>query len=180
MRRSVQGVHQLAQAVRDFTTGEMLSRAVDENGEVMKKPDGTGDVIVSDAYLRQEFPPPGKARARSGGSTPTEQLKDRQADLSEALDRLHEAFKAVTAVTGNDGSPLVEVEGLDPQFCTKRRELLSGIGDELNIWSRTYRRRHGTSATRVFREDLEGEDEDDGMDSFEVEDEEANDSSDET
>ena len=116
MRRTVHGVHQLAQGLRDFTAGQHM-RAVDEDGPIKKRSDGNGDQIVSDAYLRQEFPPPGKARARSGGSTPTEQLKDRVFDLSEAMGELEKAFNAVVAVTGHDGSPLVEVDGVDPHFC---------------------------------------------------------------
>jgi hypothetical protein len=166
MRHTVQGVHQLAQAMRDFTSGQNI-RAVDENGTIKMRADGTGELNVSDAYLRQEFPAPGKTRARSGGSTATEQLKDRLADLSDAMDRLDEAFKAVAAVAGNDGTPLVEVDGVEPQFCTTRRQLLSRIGDELIFWDRTFRRRHGTPALPVAGED--GDDDDDGAPYFEDE-----------
>ena len=72
---------------------------------------------------------------------PTERLKDRVADLGEALDRLEAAFKAVYTVTGNDGDPLVEVDDVDAQFCTTSRQVLAKIGDELNFWGRTWRRR---------------------------------------
>jgi len=58
-------------------------------------------------------------------------MKDKLADLSGALDMLDDAFKAVTAVTANDGSPLVEVNGVDAQVCTNRRQQHSRIGDEL-------------------------------------------------
>ena len=75
---------------------------------------------------------------------PTEQLKDRVADLGEALDKLEAAFLAVYTVAGNDGGPLVEVDGVEAQFCTTRRQVLAKIGDELNFWARTWRRRHGT------------------------------------
>jgi hypothetical protein len=143
MRRTVQGVHQLAQALKDFTAGTLI-RAVDEKGEIKRKADGSADLIVSDLYLRQQFPAPGKVRARSGGTMPTELLKDRVADLGEALDRVEAAFKAVYTVTGNDGDPLVEVDGVDTQFCTSSRQVLAKIGDELNFWGRIWRRRHGT------------------------------------
>jgi hypothetical protein len=165
MRRTVQGVHQLAQALKDFTAGQLI-RAVDENGAIKKKADGSGDLIVNDPYLRQQFPPPGKARARSGGTMPTEQLKDRVADLGEALDKLEEAFKAVYTVTGNDGSPLVDVDGVDAQFCTASRKVLAEIGDELNIWARLWRRRHGTPVVPAVVDS--GADED--VDEEEVED----------
>ena len=164
MRHTVQGVHQLAQALRDSSADQQHIRAVDENGAIKKKLDGTSDLIISDAYLRQEFPPPGKARARTGGFTPTEQLRDRLADLGQAMDKLGDAFQAVQAVIGNDASPLVEVDGVDPQFCTIRRKLLSQIGDELNIWDRTFRRRHGTPAVPVLGKDIDDEDEDGQVD----------------
>jgi hypothetical protein len=167
MRRTVQGVHQLAQALRDFTAGQHI-RAVDEDGAIKKRADGTGDLIVTDAYLRQEFPPPGKARARSGGTMPTEQLKDRLADLSDVMDRLEEAFKAVAAVAGNDGNPLVDVDGVDAQFCTARRQLLGRIGDELNFWGRTWRQRHGTPAVPIISEETDAEDDEDVDEDYET------------
>jgi hypothetical protein len=167
MRRSVQGVHQLAQALRDFAAGQQFTRAVDENGAIKKRADGAGDLIVTDTYLRNEFPPLGKVRARSGGSMPAEQLKDRIADLSDAMDKLDGAFKAVAAVVGNDGNPLVEVDGVEAQFCTTRRQLLSRIGDELNFWGRIWRRRHGTPAAPVAREDTD--EEENGADAYEDE-----------
>ena len=165
MRKSVPGVHQLAQALRDFSASQPI-RAVDDNGAIKKRSDGVTDLIVNDDYLRQEFPAPGKARARSGGATPSEQLNDRLADLSDAMDTLEEAFKAVAAVTGNDGSPLVETEGVDPGFCSVRRQLLSRIGDQLSFWDRTFRRRHGVPTTIGAAEDTD-EDEND-MDDFEM------------
>jgi hypothetical protein len=159
MRRGVPGVRQLAQALRDFDAGHHI-RAVDENGEIKKRSDGAADLVVNDSYLRQEFPPPGKTRARSGGPTPTEQLNDRLADLSDAMEELEAAFKAVAAVAGNDGSPLVEVEGVDPSFCATRRQSLSRIGDELNFWDRTFRRRHGMPAVVSTGGDTEEEEDD--------------------
>ncbi len=175
MRRTVQGVHQLAQGLKDFAAGQLI-RAVDEYGAIKKKADGGSELIVNDAYLRQQFPPPGKARARSGGTMPTEQLKDRVAEMGEALDKLAEAFKAVYTVTGNDGGPLVDVDGVDAQFCTTSRQVLAKIGDELNFWARTWRRRHGTPVVPAVVDDAdvdadEEEVEDDYEASEEVEDE---------
>jgi hypothetical protein len=72
------------------------------------------------------------------------------------------AFKAVAAVTGNDGNPLVDVDGVDAQFCANRRQLLGRIGDELNFWGRTWRMRHGTPPVPITSsEDGEEEDADD-------------------
>jgi len=155
MRRTVHGVHQLAQALKDFTAGQLI-RAVDENGAVKKKADGN-EMIINDAYLRQQFPPPGKTRGRSGGTMPTEQLKDRVADLSDALDKLDEVFKSVATVIGNDGGPLVEVDGVDAQFCTARRQVLTRISDELSFWARTWRRRHGAPVTPAIVDEADAD-----------------------
>src|SRR5262249_8055659 len=106
MRFSKQGIHQLARALTDFAAGDPI-RAVDENGAVKQRPNALGDLTVSDVYLREQFPAKGKASARSGGATAGEQLKDRIADMSDAMDKLEDAFKAVVAVTGLDGGPLV-------------------------------------------------------------------------
>jgi hypothetical protein len=153
-------VQQLARALKDFGSGEPI-RAVDEHGAVKQRPNGLGDLIVSDVYLREQFPAPGKARARSGGMTPSEQLADRIADLSDALDKLEEAFKAVVVINGADGGPLVAEMGVEPQFCSTRRQFLGTIGDELYVWSRTFRQRHGGVTTPSFQEDPEdGEDDD--------------------
>ncbi len=157
MRRSLQGVYQLARALTDFTAGEPI-RAVDEDGTVKQRPNGLGDLIVTDVYLREQFPAPGKVRARSGGATPNEQLKDRIVDLSDAMDKLEEAFNAVVAVVGMDGGPLVNEIGVDPQFCSSRRQLLGTIGDELHIWARTFRQRHGVvTMAALARDDAEDE-----------------------
>ena len=71
---------------------------------------------------------------------------------------------------GNDGNPLVEVDGVDAQFCTTRRQLLTRIGDELNFWGRTWRQRHGAPVVQVASEDAE--DEDEGADVYEEDEDE--------
>jgi hypothetical protein len=107
-----------------------------------------------------EFPPPGKSRARSGGATPTEMLNDRLADFSDTVDKLEAAFKAVHAVAGIDGNPLVDTEGVEPKFCAAHRQLLIRVGDELSFWDRTYRRRHGVAAQAMSDVETDGLDED--------------------
>jgi hypothetical protein len=166
MRRTVQGVHQLAQALRDLKSGQLI-RAVDESGEIRKRADGSGDQIVSDFYLREEFPPAGKIRARSAGITPTEILKDRLVDFSEALEKLGEAFTAIGSITGNDGLPLVEVDGVDSRHCGEWRKTLSQIADDLNFWGRTFRRRYKPTPGLLLLEDAD--DGDDTLDTFEPE-----------
>lgn len=168
MRFSKQGIHQLARALTDFAAGEPI-RAVDENGAVKQRPNNLGDLIVNDVYLRDQFRARGQVSAKSGGKTPGEQLKDRIVDLSEAMNGLEEAFKAVVGVTGLDGGPLVAELGVDSEFASERRKLLSLIGDELHIWSRTFRQRHGVVTTPTLSRDAdEEEDERDDADEPEV------------
>ncbi len=122
--------------------------------------DGSGEQIISDVHLRNQFPPPGKVKATRAGTTPTEILKVRLADLSEALDKLDSAFIRVGEVNGNDANSLVETVGVDPSFCETRREALRKIGDELSFWERTYRKRHGAAAPAVsvkIDEDIDDE-----------------------
>jgi hypothetical protein len=130
---------------------------VDETGVVKQRPNNLGDLIVNDVYLRDQFRARGQVSAKSGGKTPGEQLKDRIVDLSQAMDSLEEAFKAVVGVTGLDGGPLVAELGVDPEFATERRKLLTLIGDELHIW--TFRQRHGVVTTPTLSRDADDEDE---------------------
>jgi len=149
MRRTPFGVRQLAQAIRDFSAERQL-RAVDETGAFVVRSDGNGEQIIHDVYLRNQFPPPGKVKATTAGTTPAELLKAHLADLSEALDQLDSVFSKVSEVKGNDSNSLVETLGVDPSFCENRREALRRIGDELSFWERTYRKRHGSAAATVI------------------------------
>jgi hypothetical protein len=167
MRFSKQGIQQFARALSDFAAGEPI-RAVDDDGVVKQRPNGMGDLIVNDVYLRETFPALGKVSARTGGVTAGEQLKNRIADLSDAMDTLEEAFKAVVAVTGLDGGPLVAELGVEPAFATERRKLLSLVGDELNIWGRTFRQRHGVVTTPKLSKDPDDDDQDEDADDAEV------------
>jgi hypothetical protein len=143
VRRTTRGVHQLAQALRDFKE-ERPIRAVDEDGSIRKLSDGSGDQVVTDVFLRDEYPAPGKGRAKRPGDTPTELLHNSLVDFGKAMDQLSEAFTAIGAVLGDDGTPLVEFDGADPRSCAAWREILKGIDDELTIWGRTFSKRHGT------------------------------------
>jgi hypothetical protein len=142
MRRIPQGAQQLAQALSDFEEGRAI-RAVDENGAVMQRADGSGDQLITDVYLRTQFPPPGKVKARSGGETPTEKLQTALASLSDAMESMQAAFNDVRAVHGNDGMALVDADGVDGRVCREWRQRLAEVSDELSFWGRTYRRRHG-------------------------------------
>jgi hypothetical protein len=65
MRRSIQGVHQLGQALRDYAA-EVPIRAVDHDGCIKRLDDNSAEQTINDVYLRTEFPPPGRRPPRSG------------------------------------------------------------------------------------------------------------------
>lgn len=144
MRQSVQGVYQLGQALRDFSS-EPAIRAVDEDGQVKRLGDDSGDQAISDIYLRQEFPPPGKARARRPGNIPADVLKNRLADFSDAMEALNNAYTAIGKVVGDDGRFLVDSQGVDVKLCNDWRLKLTQISDDLNFWGRTFSKTVGTS-----------------------------------
>jgi hypothetical protein len=146
MRRSIQGVYQLAQALRDFGGDDQRIRAVDEDGRVKKVSDGSGDRLVNDVYLRGEFPPPGRARAPRPGDSPIDVYHNRLNSFSEAVERLEASFTAITQVAGDDGRPVVDAQGADPRLCAGSREVLRKIDEELIVWGSTFKRVFGTSA----------------------------------
>jgi hypothetical protein len=143
MRRSVHGVHQLGQALRDFDEGPLL-RAVDEQGRIKRLADGSADQMVSDVYLRHEFPPPGKVKAARAGDTPLDRYHNALNALGAALLEVDEAFDGLTAVEGDDGQPLVESQGVEPRLTDSWRELLSKLDEEMVVWARTFRKAYGT------------------------------------
>ena len=105
MRRTIQGVHQLAQALQDFAANTPL-RAVDEQGGIKTLPNGVGEVMINDVYLRGEFPPPGKARAPRPGDTPDDLYHNCIGAFTLAAEQLEQAFLAIGQVLGHNGRPL--------------------------------------------------------------------------
>jgi hypothetical protein len=144
MRQTVQGVHQLGQALRDFADGHPI-RAVDDDGAVKSQGDA-GDQMVNDIYLRGEFPPAGKARARRPGDSPTDHYHNGVSAMAAAMTALANAFDNLRKVAGDDGQPLVDTKGVDQRACAAWRGTLTKIDDELVLWSATNRRANGTNA----------------------------------
>lgn len=160
MRRTVQGVHQLGQALRDFADDAAI-RAVDEDGNVKPLADGSDIQTVNDIYLRNEFPPPGKAKAASLGDTPMDRYNNAVSALGEAIMALDHAFANLGRVAGDDGQPLVEARGLDARLADPWRDLLGRIDEDMLVWARTFRKVHGTKRRALAeREEEEVEDAD--------------------
>jgi hypothetical protein len=142
MRRTMLGVHQLAQALNDFAEKIPL-RAVDERGQIKTLADGAGELMINDVYLRGEFPPPGKPSAPRPGDTADDRYHNRIGDFTTAMEHLDQAFLAIGQVLGNDGRPLVEDRGVDTQSCAIWRETLARIDEELVIWGRKFKHAYG-------------------------------------
>ncbi|ADP70745.1 hypothetical protein Rvan_1490 [Rhodomicrobium vannielii ATCC 17100] len=143
MRRSIQGVHQLGRALRDYEEGVPL-RAVDEEGEIKRTADDSADQIVSDIYLRNEFPPAGKMKARRPGDTPTDRYYNSLSALGSAMMDVKRTFDDLKEVRGDDNQPIVEVQGVELRHITSWRDLLSIWDEEMVVWGRTFRKKYGT------------------------------------
>jgi len=140
----------LPQALQDFDSKKPI-RAVDEGGQIKQLSDKSGELMVNDIYLRQEYPPAGKARAPRPGDTPTDHFNNRLSELSVAVDKLNMAFEALAAVAGDDGRPLVEGAGLDRKLAENWRDQLKHIDEELLMWGRTFQRRYRGTAQSAER-----------------------------
>ena len=158
MRRTPQGIFQLAQALRDFAADGQPIRAVDDSGQIKKRDDGSGDELVNDVYLRGEFPPPGKARSPRPGDTPIDIYHNRINDFIESVESLNHRFAAIRDVTGDDGRALVDTRGADPRACSAWRDVLRRIDEELIVWGSTFKRVFGTVVEPASNE-LDGDEE---------------------
>jgi hypothetical protein len=148
MRQTPQGIHQLAQALRDFAAGRSI-RAVDENGKIKLLSDMSREQVVTDNFLREEYPPAGKARSPRPGDTPSDRFSNRVSEFADAMEKLELAFRAVAAVTGDDGRPLVDASGVDRKLCNIWRDQLGRIDEELVVWGRAFQRYYSVSSNDV-------------------------------
>src|SRR5208337_4249303 len=89
MRRSIKGVYQLRQALKDFAE-DCSIRAVDEHGVVLR--DGTEEKYINDVYLRATFPPPGKAPSTLSDDKPLDRYNNRLHVLGATIETLAQAF----------------------------------------------------------------------------------------
>jgi hypothetical protein len=156
MRRSIQGVHQLGQALRDFAD-ERPARAVDEDGQVRRLADGSDELTINDVYLRTEFPPPGKAKAPRPGDTATDRYDNALNAFGVGLENLERAFDSLVQVAGHDGRPLVEAKGVDHRLVLHWRDLLKRIDEEMLVWGRTYKKVYGADMRATAQHDDETE-----------------------
>ena len=145
MRQTPQGIRQLAQALTDFASDRAI-RAVEEDGQIKQLSDKSGEQMVTDNFLRTEYPPAGKARSPRPGDTPTDHFNNRVSELAHAMEQLEGAFRSVAAVIGDDGRPLVDATGVDRKVCNIWREQLRRIDEELVVWGRAFQRYYAASS----------------------------------
>ena len=144
MRRKPQGIRQLSQALRDYSEGVSI-RAVDDDGAIRMLEDGSEEQVLSDVWLRNEFPPAGKAKAARPGDSPTDRYDRAVEALGGAMQELSRCFDALSHVAGDDGTPLVERRGVEVRLTDPWRDAIRSVDEELLLWSRAYRKRHGQS-----------------------------------
>lgn len=142
MRRSPHGILQLGQVLQDFEHSTHL-KAVDETGAVKRLPDNSGDLLLNDVYLRNEFPPPGKAKLSGFGDTPVHRYEQAVHSLGKAIHEMDNMFRAVSKVLGDDGLPIVETRGVEQRLTESWADVLRNVSEEVVIWKLAYRRKYG-------------------------------------
>lgn len=151
MRTMAHGVHQLHQALVDFSAGQRI-RMVDENGQVRTVDDGRA-VVIRDADLRRIFYPVGDGPVPvSAPETPAEMLGNALSALGQAIRGVQEAVKVVESVESDDGQPAIDSLGADRGDCEAWRNALLDVLDKLPVWKQRSIERHGTAP-----EDLEAD-----------------------
>lgn len=142
MRTSGWGVHQLGQALKDHAAGQRI-RAVTPTGEAIALDDGDGDQVVTDNWLRQTFPPPGRPVAPAAPDTAHERYMDALAKVGDAMDTVDRSVRRLVAVEGVDGRPLIQTEGVDPADADAWMEDLMKLIQSIPVWRATHVARHG-------------------------------------
>ena len=115
--------------------------------------DGVGELSINDIFLRGEFPPPGKSKARRPGDTPTDRYVNAVSALGDAMQAVQAASEALSRVMGDNGRSLVETKGVDQRACAAWRKILSTVEDEVVLWAATHKRANAAAA--VARQDEE-------------------------
>lgn len=142
MRTSGWGVHQLGQALKDHASGQRI-RAVTATGEAIGLKNGDGDQLVTDNWLRQTFPPPGRPVAPAAPDTAHERYMDALAKVGDAMDAVDRTVRRLVAVEGVDGRPLIHTEGVDPADADAWMEDLMKLIQSIPVWRATHVARHG-------------------------------------
>ena len=93
--------------------------------------------------MAQAAPRAGKAKAARPGDSPTDRYDRAVEALGEAMQELSRCFEALQGVVGDDGQQLVDRRGVETRLTDPWRHSLRLVDEELLLWSRAYRTRHG-------------------------------------
>ncbi|MGE4001296.1 MAG: hypothetical protein AB7I48_13860 [Planctomycetaceae bacterium] len=147
MRQSLRGVRQLGEVLLEHADGKKTFRAVDAAGNEVVGEDPSHPVRLSDDYLREEYPDPGKVPApRSSGDQPRDIYNQRVHDFQTAIERLEIARDQIKACQ-EFGTSLAEKYGVDYRACEKWLDVIHSVAKDLAVWEKAdidYNgRRHG-------------------------------------
>jgi hypothetical protein len=153
MRTNAWGTRQLAQALIDHAHDRRI-RAVSQTGKPISLDDGD-DQLVTNSWLRQTFPPPGRPVAPTAPETAHERYLDALAKFGEAMDGVDRVVRRLLAVEGIDGRALIETEGVDPANADAWMEDVMKLMQLIPVWRNTHISRHGMapSPTTAWRDD---------------------------
>lgn len=163
MRTSSWGIHQLGRALQDHASGERI-RAVSVTGEPIALDNGDGAQLVTDNWLRQTFPPPGRPVAPAAPDTAHERYMDALAKMGDAMDAVDRAVRRLVGVEGVDGRRLVETEGVEPGHADAWMEDLMKLIQRIPVWRATHVARHGADdrSSASSWDDVTSDDDDEG------------------
>jgi hypothetical protein len=135
MRRTKRGVRQLGEVLREHAAGKKSFRAIDANGNDVIGEDPSRPLLLNDAYLRAEYPDPGKVPPpRSSGDQPRDIYNQRIHDLQTAIERLDVARDQVKACREHTGTLLAEKYGIDYRACKKWLDVIHSVAKDLAVW----------------------------------------------
>jgi hypothetical protein len=147
MRKEVRGVHQLAQAIEDFSARRPV-RFVDEDGSLVLDDHGQA-CAVDDTLLRLTFPQDGH-RVPSASTllprTPAETFERAIDNVGSRLDDLRNAVDALEQVRGQDGRTLVEVEGVSPADVNSWLLEIFKLQTKMPVWSARFSMAFGSES----------------------------------
>jgi hypothetical protein len=166
MRRTKRGVRQLGEVLREYAAGNRSFRAVDSAGNDAIGEDPSRPLYLDDAYLRAEYPDPGKVPLpRPSGDQPLDIYNQRIHDLQTAIERLDVSRDQVKACREHGGALLAERYGIDYRACKKWLDVIHSVAKDLAVWEQAdikYNgRRHDDEdeSSDDLGETVEGEDE---------------------
>ncbi|KQT72331.1 hypothetical protein ASG54_18505 [Aureimonas sp. Leaf460] len=86
-------------------------------------------------------------KAKRPGDTPIDRYHDALNAFGAAMLAAEETFGDLTSVIGDDGQPIVDVQGVEPRHTENWRKLIGRLDEEMVVWGG----RSGRPMARRFR-----------------------------